>query len=88
MGQSSTALQQLGRAASTMGDFGKYNKGTFFQNQAALGFNSACTLLALHFLGMGCFWLFVAAFGIIEVGIQRKLTLSMLWWGTIFPLGM
>jgi tellurite resistance protein TehA-like permease len=87
MGQSSTALQQLGRAANTLGDFAKYDKGTFFKGPSAVGFDSACMLLALLFLGMGLFWLCVAVVGILEVAFKRKLTLSLLWWSTIFPVG-
>lgn len=87
MGQSATALQVLGTAASTKGLFAGYNRGTFLQAQPANTVFTSSVMLAMLLIGFGLFWICLSYFAIAEALVQRKLHLGLIWWSTIFPMG-
>lgn len=89
MGQIATALQLLGTAASTSGIFAGYqSNGPFIQSNSASALDAAGILLALMLYGFGIFLLSSALLTLTEQGLRRKLTWSMTWWSTIFPIGV
>ena len=84
MGQASGAIQELGNAASK--NFGQYNQGTFLTQQATSPIASISVVLALMFVGFDLFWLMFALYFIVDGAAQRKLSFTMTWWSTIFPV--
>ena len=84
-GQTASASLNLGTAA--MLKFGDYNKGSFLNATAGLSASSFGVILALLLLGLDYFMIIIALYGIVKGAIKRELTFSLLWWGTIFPLG-
>ncbi|KAL2040517.1 hypothetical protein N7G274_006496 [Stereocaulon virgatum] len=85
-GQSAAAIQLLGSAAKTKMDFAGYNKGTFLTAAAAPSANVASVVFALLLLGSDLFWITVALIGILEGAYERKMSYSLVWWTTIFPV--
>lgn len=84
MGQSASAIQFLGVAASQ--NFPGYDKGTFLTSMASTSVSSYSIVLGLMFLGFDLFWLFFGIYILIKGTIQGKLSFSMTWWSTIFPV--
>jgi tellurite resistance protein TehA-like permease len=87
-GQSAAAMQLLGSAAKTKMDFAGYNRGTFLTAAAAPSANVAGVVFALLLLGHDFFWITVALIGILEGAYERKMSYSLVWWTTIFPVCM
>lgn len=84
MGQSAGAIQMLASAA--MKNFGHYNKGQFLTQQSTMPISAVTEVLALMFIGFDIFWLVFAIYFVIEGAFQRKLTFTMTWWSSIFPV--
>ena len=84
-GQTAGAMLNLGTAA--MSKFGAYDKGTFLTLSAASGVTSSSAVFALLLLGLDYFMIVMALYGLLRGAVKRELSYSLLWWGTIFPLG-
>lgn len=87
LGQAATAIQLLGTAAYTRGDFAGYGQGTFLTANAASTVSAVCTMLALLIVGFGFFWITIAWYIVVESLIKRELPFSITWWSMIFPMG-
>jgi len=85
MGQSAAALQQLGAAARTYGNFGKYNEGTFLTAEAAVGLDAACVLISLMLTGLGIVWTLLSVWVMIERASKKELSWNPGWNAIIFP---
>jgi tellurite resistance protein TehA-like permease len=84
-GQTATAL--LGLAASSKMYFAAYDKGTFFQESAAMALHGASVLFALLVFGLGVFWMTYAVYGILEATFKKEVKWTPAWYSTIFPTG-
>ena len=84
MGQSASAIQNLGTAVTK--NFPAYNRGTFLTQEAASPISAISTMLGLMFIGFDLFWLLFALYFLIEGAVQKKLSFTMTWWSTIFPV--
>lgn len=87
MGQTASAFQLLGSAASTYGRFAGYHKGTFLTLTAASPLDTACVLFGLLLSGMGTIWLILAFCVMFYRAYRRELTWNPAWNSIIFPTG-
>jgi tellurite resistance protein TehA-like permease len=83
-GQSSAALQLLGKAAMTF--FGRYDKGTFLASSTGAILAAMGDMLGLMLTGMGLLFAAFAVYVILEAAVKRQCKYSLLWWSTIFPM--
>ncbi|OQU98840.1 hypothetical protein CLAIMM_04564 isoform 1 [Cladophialophora immunda] len=87
MGQSAAALQLLGSAASTHGQFRGYDRGVFLTESAAGSLQVTCIFLALLMTGLGAVWLGFALVAMLHRIVNRELTWAPTWNAIIFPTG-
>jgi tellurite resistance protein TehA-like permease len=87
MGQSAAALQLLGSAANTHGQFRGYNEGIFLTETAASSLQVTCILLALLMTGFGAVWLVFAILAMLDRAYHRQLVWAPTWNAIIFPTG-
>lgn len=87
MGQCAAALQVLGRAASTYGNFPGYGEGTFFTAQSAASLATASTLIALMLTGLGIIWMILSVYLMVERAVTKELRWTANWNSIIFPTG-
>ncbi|KAL9051760.1 MAG: hypothetical protein Q9162_005812 [Coniocarpon cinnabarinum] len=84
LGQSSGAIQMLASAA--MKNFPNYHRGQFLEQTSTTPISAVSEVLGLMFLGFDLFWFMFALFFVLEAAFKRKLSWSMTWWSTIFPV--
>jgi tellurite resistance protein TehA-like permease len=87
MGQGSSALIQLGRAAQVYGAFDNYNTSTFLSAEAAAPVHAVSVMIALILSGLGVIWVGFGVYAMLRRAARRELVWTHAWNSIIFPTG-
>lgn len=85
MGQGSSALQQLGKAARM--SFEEYGRGTFLMADSAGAIQAVSDMIALMLTGLGFIWVGFGLYAMMRQAVRRKLRWTHTWNSIIFPTG-